>query len=138
MVAASTVTEHLDSQAGSMGIQLNAAIVVRSSMPDYWVLNVGDGARLDGKAPSALKDNFGQEVNLRKIQAEARAKRAAVQASKVALPVVGKTIKGEEVRVESGQGGDVGGPPVMKNKSRVGGKFSKLKSAGTAFHGGLN
>eukprot|EP00804_Cyclotella_cryptica_P024492 CCRYP_017543-RA/>CCRYP_017543-RA protein AED:0.25 eAED:0.25 QI:0/0/0/1/1/1/3/0/551 len=132
-VAASTVTEHLASQAGSTGVQPNAAIAVQSPTPDYWALNAGDGARLDGKAPSALKDKFGQEVDLRKIRAEAAARRAAEQAKNVALPVVGKTIKGEEVRVESGQGGDGGGPPVRKNKSRVGGKFSKL-SAGTAFH----
>ncbi|KAL3782925.1 hypothetical protein HJC23_004904 [Cyclotella cryptica] len=136
-VAASTVTEHLASQAGSTGVQPNAAIAVQSPTPDYWALNAGDGARLDGKAPSALKDKFGQEVDLRKIRAEAAARRAAEQAKNVALPVVGKTIKGEEVRVESGQGGDGGGPPVRKNKSRVGGKFSKL-SAGTAFHGGSN
>ncbi|KAL7518511.1 hypothetical protein ACHAWX_003333 [Stephanocyclus meneghinianus] len=135
--AAAAVTEHLASQAGSTGVQPNAAIAVQSPAPDYWALNAGDGARLDGKAPGALKDKFGQEVDLRKIRAEAAARRAAEQAKSVALPVVGKTIKGEEVRVESGQSGD-GGPPVRKNKSRVGGKFSKLKSAGTAFHGGSN
>ena len=132
------MTEHLASQAGSTGVQPNAAIAVQSPTPDYWALNAGDGARLDGKAPSALKDKFGQEVDLRKIQAKAGARRTAEQAKNVALPVVGKTIKGEEVRVESGQSGDGDGPPVRKNKSHVGGKFSKLKPAGTAFHGGSN
>ena len=83
--AASTVTEHLASQAGLTGVQPNAAIAVQSPTPDYWALNAGDGARLDGKAPSALKDKFGQEVYLRKIQAnKARARRAAEQAKNVA------------------------------------------------------
>lgn len=78
------MTEHLASQAGSTGVQPNAAIAVQSPKPDYWALNAGDGARLDGKAPSALKDKFGQEVDLRKIQAKARARRAAEQAKNVA------------------------------------------------------
>ena len=39
---------------------------------------------MDGKAPRALKDKFGQEVDLSKIQAKARARRAAEQAKNVA------------------------------------------------------
>ena len=78
--------EHLASQAGSTGEQPNAAIAVQSPTPDYWALNAGDGVRLDGKDPSALKDKFGQEVDLRKIRAEAAARREAEQAKNVALP----------------------------------------------------
>jgi hypothetical protein len=110
---------------------------MQSPTLDYWALNAGDGARLDGKAPTALKDKSGQEVDLRKIRAEAAARRAAEEAKNVALPVTGKTIKGEEVVVKAPTAGD-GGPPVRKNKSRVGGKFSKLKSGGAAFQGSSN
>jgi hypothetical protein len=109
---------------------------VQSPTPDKWALKAGDGARLDGKAPSALKDKFCQEVDLRKIWAEGGAWRAAEQAKNVALPVVGKTTKGEEVRVESGQGGDGGRLPMRKNKSGVGWQVFKVISAGMALHGG--
>lgn len=130
-------TEHLASATGATGVQPNAAIPMQSPTLDYWALNAGDGARLDGKAPTALKDKSGQEVDLRKIRAEAAARRAAEEAKNVALPVTGKTIKGEEVVVKAPTAGD-GGPPVRKNKSRVGGKFSKLKSGGAAFQGSSN
>ena len=132
-----TTTEHLAPQTGATGVQPNAAIAVQSPTINYWALNAGDGARLDGKAPAALKDKSGAEVDLRKIRAEAAARRAAEQAKNMALPTVGKTIKGEEVKVEAPVSSD-GGPPVRKNKSRVGGKYSKLKSGGSAFHGGSN
>jgi ubiquitin fusion degradation protein 1 len=136
-VTMQTNTEHLAPKTGATGVQPNAAIAVQSPTIDYWALNAGDGARLDGKAPTALKDKSGAEVDLRKIRAEAAAKRAAEQAKSLTLPSVGKTIKGEEVKVENPVNAD-GGPPVRKNKSRVGGKFSKLKSGGSAFHGGSN
>mmetsp|Transcript_17439 Transcript_17439/g.36585 ORF Transcript_17439/g.36585 Transcript_17439/m.36585 type:complete len:427 (-) Transcript_17439:270-1550(-) len=131
----------LASQAGATGVQRNAAIPVQSPGIDYWAVNAGDGARLDGKKPSVLKDKTGAEVDLRKLRAEAAARRAAEQAKAMAaLPTTGKTIKGEEVQVEDAAvGGLAGKVPVRKNKSRVGGKFSKLKSAGgVAFHGGSN
>lgn len=133
-----TTTEHLAPQTGATGVQPNAAIAVQSPTVDYWALNAGDGARLDGKTPTALKDKSGAEVDLRKIRAEAAARRAAEQAKNMALPAVGKTIKGEEVKVEAPAASGEGGPPVRKNKSRVGGKYSKLKSGGSAFHGGSN
>ena len=129
--------EHLASQTGATGVQPNAAIPIQSPTIDYWALSAGDGARLDGKTPTSLKDKTGAEVDLRKIRAEAAARRAAEQAKNISLPTVGKTIKGEEVKVETPMNGE-GGPPVRKNKSRVGGKFSKLKSSGAAFQGGSN
>lgn len=130
----------LASQTGTTGVQRNSAIGVQSPGIDYWALNAGGGARLDGKAPTPLKDKSGAVADLRKIRAEAAARRAAEQAkATAALPTTGKTIKGEEVKVENNPMAASGGPPVRKNKSRVGGKFSKLKtSGGSAFHGGSN
>mmetsp|Transcript_5006 Transcript_5006/g.9306 ORF Transcript_5006/g.9306 Transcript_5006/m.9306 type:complete len:416 (+) Transcript_5006:115-1362(+) len=131
----------LASQTGATGVQRNAAIGVQSPGIDYWALDAGGGARLDGKAPTPLKDKSGAEVDLRKIRAEAAARRAAEQAKLTAsLPTTGKTIKGEEVKVDNAAAASaVGKPPTRRNKSRVGGKYSKLKSSGgTAFHGGSN
>ena len=55
-----------------------------------------------------------------------------------ALPAAGQTIQGGAVQIEPAAKGEAG-PPTRKNKSRVGGKFSKLKaSGGTAFHGSSN
>ena len=142
--ASSTVqppADMLAEKTGATGVQRNAAIGVQSPGIDYWALDAGGGARLDGKAPTPLKDKSGAEVDLRKIRAEAAARRAAEQAkATAALPTTGKTIKGEEVKVDNTAGAAAAGTaPVRKNKSRVGGKFSKLKtSGGTAFHGGSN
>lgn len=135
--------EMLASQTGATGIQRNAAIPVESPAVEYWALNAGGGARLDGKAPTPLKDKSGIEVDLRALRAEAAARRAIEEARVTAtLPTVGKTIKGEEVVVDNDAAVAVaiagGRPPVKKNKSRVGGKFSKLKASSTAFHGGSN
>ncbi|KAL7554584.1 hypothetical protein ACHAWF_018067 [Thalassiosira exigua] len=134
----------LASQAGATGVQRNAAVGVQSPGADYWALAAGGGARLDGKAPAPLKDKSGAEVDVRKIRAEAAARRAAERAKATAsLPTTGKTIKGGEVEVKAENGataaGGGGGPPVRRNKSRTKGKYSKLKaSGGTAFHGGSN
>lgn len=140
--AARPPSELLAPQTGATGIQRNAAIGVQSPGIEYWALNAGGGSRLDGKAPTPLKDKTGAEVDLRKIRAEAAARRAAEQArATAALPTVGKTIRGEEVMVDNDAAATAiaGRAPVKKNKSRVGGKFSKLKaSGGAAFHGGSN
>lgn len=139
--AAQPPPDLLASQTGATGVQRNAAIGVQSPGIDYWALNAGGGARLDGKAPTPLKDKSGAEVDLRKIRAEAAARRAVEQAkATAALPTTGKTIKGEEVNVENNAAASAAGRPAQRrNKSRVGGKFSKLKnSGGTAFHGGSN
>lgn len=123
----------LAEKTGATGVQRNAAIGVQSPGIDYWALNAGGGARLDGKAPTPLKDKSGEEVDLRKIRAEAAARRASEQAKATAhLPTTGKTIKGEEIKVDLSS--SMGSAPVRRNKSRVGGKYSKLK-AGSAFHG---
>jgi len=129
-------------KTGATGIQRNAAIAIQSPKIDYWALSAGGGSRLDGKVPTPLKDKeTGEEVDVRKIRAEAAARRAAELARATAsLPSTGMTIKGEEVKVENGGGGGAassGGVPVRKNRSRVGGKFSRLKNA-TAFQGNSN
>ena len=122
----------LASQTGATGVQPNAAIGVQSPGVDYWALNAGGGARLDGKAATPLKDKSGAEVDVRKMRAEAAARRAAEQAKAMAaLPTTGKTIKGKEVNVENGEAaaGAAGRPPMRKNKSRTAGKYSKLKTS---------
>lgn len=132
-------SELLATRTGATGVQRNAAVGAQSPGVDYWALSAGGGARLDGKAPTPLKDKSGQEVDLRKIRAEAAARRAAAQAKATAsLPTTGKTIKGEEVKVGKDAAAVAGLPPVRKSKSRTGGKFSKLKSSGAAFQGGSN
>ena len=139
--SAQPVPEMLASQTGATGVQRNAAIAVQSPTIDYWAINAGGGSRLDGKAPTPLKDKAGEEVDVRKIRAEAAARRAAEQAkATAALPTTGKTIKGEEVKVDNNAANSAAGKvPVRKNRSRVGGKFSKLKnSGGVAFQGNSN
>lgn len=142
--ASSTVqppSELLAEKTGATGVQRNAAIGVQSPGVGYWALNAGGGARLDGKAPTPLKDKSGAEVDLRKIRAEAAARRAVEQAKVTAsLPTTGKTIKGEEVEVDNNAAAAAAGKaPTRKNRSRTAGKYSKLKNAGgTAFHGGSN
>mmetsp|Transcript_25577 Transcript_25577/g.46251 ORF Transcript_25577/g.46251 Transcript_25577/m.46251 type:complete len:442 (-) Transcript_25577:1443-2768(-) len=137
-------SEMLASQTGATGVQRNAAIGVSSPAVDYWALRAGSGlgARLDGKSPAPLRDKTGAAVDVRKIRAEAAARRAAERARGTAsLPTAGQTIKGEVVEVDNGAAAvAVSGSvlPTRKNKSRVGGKFSKLKGGGTAFHGGSN
>jgi ubiquitin fusion degradation protein 1 len=131
--------EMLAAQTGATGVQRNAAIAVQSPKIDYWALNAGGGSRLDGKAPTPLKDKAGEEVDVRKIRAEAAARRAAELAkATAALPTTGMTIKGEEVRVDnSAAAAAAGQAPIRKNRSRVGGKFSKLKNTAT-FQGNSN
>ncbi len=129
-------------QTGATGVQRNAAIAIQSPKIDYWALSAGGGSRLDGKAPTPLKDkSTGEEVDVRKIRAEAAARRAAELAKATAsLPTTGMTIKGEEVKVDNAvvsSSAAAGRAPVRRNKSRVGGKFSKLKNA-TAFQGNSN
>lgn len=138
--AAQPAPEMLASQTGATGVQRNAAIAVQSPTIDYWALNAGGGSRLDGKAPTPLKDKAGEEVDVMKIRAEAAARRAAEQAKALAaLPNTGKTIKGEEVNVDNIVAiAAAGKAPVRKNRSRVGGKFSKLKNSGVAFQGNSN
>lgn len=99
---------------GSTGVQQNAAIPVQAPKVGYWAVNAGDGARLDGKQASSLKDKDGTEVDVAQLRADAAARRAA-QAAAATAPA-----------------------QVSKRKTRVGGKFSKLKKQNSAFQGSSN
>jgi len=124
----------LAERTGQTGVQRNAAIPVKAPQVDYWAVNAGDGARLDGKAPAVLKDKDGSEVDVRKLQAEAAAKRAeqtqAAASSSSSLSELAK--KPNEAESKSVTA------PVSKRKSRVGSKYSKLKGSSMAFQGSAN
>merc|ERR1712130_589032 len=70
---------------------------------DYWAVNAGDGARLDGKSPSSLKDRNGNEVDIRKLRAEAASRRAEAFAASVSAGTQkmkassGKNLLGEDI-----------------------------------------
>jgi len=119
------VTDMLAPKTGSTGVQPNAAIPIKAPTLDYWALNVGDGARLDGKKPVALKDKDGNDVDVRKIRAEAAAKR---------LEEANKKKKAESSLPSTGDESEQSRPKTRK--SRVGSKFSKRKGGGGfAFEG---
>jgi len=125
----------LAERTGQTGVQRNAAIPVKAPQVDYWAVNAGDGARLDGKAPAVLKDKDGSEVDVRKLRAEAAAKRAeqtqaAAASSSSSLSELAK--KPNEAESKSVTA------PVSKRKSRVGSKYSKLKGSSMAFQGSAN
>jgi len=131
-------TKLLADQTGSTGVQRNAAIPVQAPQLDYWAsLEVGDGARLDGKTPATLQDKDGNIVNVDKVREEQRLKRlAALEARQnAALKNVqggGMTVAGEKVEPPSPSSEVL---PPTKRKSRIGNKFSKLKASGKAFEG---
>lgn len=133
-------TSMLAEKTGATGVQRNAAIPEAAPQIDYWAVNVGDtGARLDGKKPAELKDAEGNVVDVRKLRAEAAAKRAEVAArasADSALNTAGKTVTGESVAAPEPSAA-IPVAPVRKTKSRVGSKFSRLKTTG-AFHGDAN
>jgi ubiquitin fusion degradation protein 1 len=130
-------TSMMADRAGTTGVQKNAAIPDEAPEIDYWAVNAGDGARLDGKA-AALKDKDGNEVDVRKLRAEAAARRAetlaASQASMGASS--GKTLTGEAAPEPQTPAGPVA--PVSKRKTKVGGKYSRLQQSGVPFKGSAN
>jgi len=138
----------LAEQTGSTGVQRNAAIPVQAPQIKYWALEAGDGARLDGKVPSTqLKDKDGNVIDVERVRQMEREKRlAALEAQQAAATAAfqgGRTVSGEPIRTSTAEsstssltGGQV--PPtqtVSKRKSRIKGKFSKLKSSSKAFEG---
>ena len=106
----------LADKIGATGIQRNAAIPVQAPKVDYWAIQAGDGARLDGKQPAVLKDKDGTELDIATIRADAAAKRAAEAAAAAANAEAAPS----------------------KRKSKVGGKYSKLKPKAAAFQGSAN
>ncbi|KAG7361670.1 ubiquitin fusion degradation protein UFD1 [Nitzschia inconspicua] len=135
-------TSMLAERAGTTGVQMNAAIPQAAPKVDYWAVNAGDGARLDGKTPSVLKDKDGNEVDIRKLRAEAAARRAeaAAAASSKLLTSTGKNLQGEVVPPDeaAAQRAAASGAPVSKRKTKVGSKYSRIKQSGAAFQGSAN
>lgn len=125
-------------ETGQTGVQRNAAIPEEAPAVGYWAVAAGDGARLDGKAAPALKDATGQELDIRQLRAEAAAKRAAAAAmvGSESLKGSGKMLNGKEPDASAVVAAPVA--PVSKRKSRVGSKYSKLKSSTTTFRGSAN
>jgi len=133
-------------QTGGTGVQRNAAIAVKAPKVDYWAVSAGDGARLDGKKPSILKDSQGNEVDVRKLRAEAAARRLeAKKGDKVSsMPSGGKMVNGKVVEhiddsSDATSEAKKAGAAKTGRKSRIGSKYSKLKqSGGFAFQGSAN
>lgn len=138
-------TAMLAERAGGTGVQKNAAIPQIAPKVDYWAVNAGDGARLDGKSPSSLKDKDGNEVDIRKLRAEAAARRAETLAASASIGTqkmnasCGKNLLGEEVSadVEAVQRASAAVAPASKRKTKVGSKYSRLKK-NTVFKGSAN
>lgn len=119
---------------GQTGVQKNAAIAVKAPKVDYWAINAGDGARLDGKKPTSLKDKEGNEIDIRKVRAEAAARRLAATSTASNMPSAGTTLDGKAAPI-------VDEKPKKKSsrKSRVGSKYSSLRQGGGfAFEGSSN
>jgi ubiquitin fusion degradation protein 1 len=129
--------EMLAQETGQTGVQPNAAIPVKAPNVDYWAINAGDGARLDGKAPAALKDKDGSEVDVRKLRAEAAARRAQQAQQQQQQQSSSSSFK-EFAKQESAEKETNTTAPVSKRKSRVGSKYSRLKGSSKAFQGSAN
>jgi ubiquitin fusion degradation protein 1 len=145
-------TAMMAERAGGTGVQLNAATLPQAA-PEagYWAVQAGDGARLDGKAAPALRDSSGQELDVRKLRAEAAARRAeaaaaaAAAASSLSATTGGKTLSGKPAEANGALQDGSAAPaaaaaasaPVSKRKT-LGGKYSRLKQSGAAFHGSAN
>lgn len=140
--AAAGASAMMAEKTGATGVQRNAAIPEAAPQIDYWAVNVGDGAgaRLDGKTPAELKDSEGNVVDVRKLRAEAAARRAEAAAMATAGSALnntaGKNLSGEVVAAAAAPA--KAAAPVSKRKTKVGGKFSRLKQSGVAFQGSAN
>lgn len=105
----------LAESVGATGVQPNGAVVKAAPTNTYWAV-AGGGSRLDGKAPSPLKDSAGNVQDARELRLAAAAARDAKN-------------KSDSVQQAS----------EVKRKSKIGNKFSKRKVGGaTAFQGGGN
>jgi len=113
------------SQTGATGVQLNAASIQstnKAATVDYWAVHAGGGARLDGKAATPLKDQHGNEVDVRELRALAAAKRA-------------EEIKQAAAKSSSSNNNSTGQQQSRVRQSRVKGKYSKRKNGVGSFHG---
>jgi ubiquitin fusion degradation protein 1 len=133
-------TSMLAERTGTTGVQMNAAIPQAAPQVDYWAINAGDGARLDGKTPTILKDKDGNEVDVRKLRTEAAARRAeaAAVASSKLMASTGKNLHGEEIPPDAAVVQSATAVPTSKRKTKIGSKYSRLKQSGVAFQGSAN
>lgn len=137
-------TSVMAARVGGTGVQKNAAVPVLAPQVDYWAMSAGDGARLDGKSPTALKDKEGNIVDVRKVRAEAAAKRlAALEAeTNKKFPAMNntKTLAGDNTNYngtsnENNNSDNSSLAVVKPRKSRIGSKYSKRKGSSMAFGG---
>lgn len=137
-------TTMMADRIGGTGVQLNAATLPQAAPTvDYWAVQAGDGARLDGKAAPVLKDASGQEVDVRRLRAEAAAKRAEALAAanaSASSSSSGQTLNGKPAvdgESKAAAATPASSGPVSKRKT-LGGKYSRLKQSGVAFQGSAN
>jgi ubiquitin fusion degradation protein 1 len=130
-------SDMLADRTGQTGVQRNAAIPLVAPPIDYWAIAAGDGARLDGKTATPLKDTSGREINISQLRAEAAAARAAATAANIngATTSSGLLLNGAQPATMTAEPAV---PAVKQRVSRVGNKFSRLKASGTAFQGNAN
>lgn len=122
--------ELLAARTGGTGVQRNAAIPEAAPKVDYWAVDAGDGHRLDGKAPTPLKDATGQEIDIRKLRAEAAARRMEQASAMSASPSASTPSEASPMAAQAPS------PAPISKRKKLGGKYSKLKqSAGVAFQG---
>lgn len=132
----SSKPDMLADRVGATGVQLNAAIPEEAPSVDYWAVAAGDGSRLDGKTPATLKDASGEEVDVRRLRAEAAARRAEAAATRLQTTAPGIALNGKMNEDASASMAPPAAPKVRK--SRVGSKYSRLKNSGAAFQGSAN
>ena len=128
-----TLPSMLAEKVGATGVQKNAAIPMVAPAADYWAVQAGDGARLDGKAPAPLVDATGQTLDVRALRAEAAARRAAALSSSSSSSLTTSATMAESSAAAAGAAAPA--PVVSKRKPLVGGKYSRLKQSGVAFQG---
>lgn len=132
---ASPKTELLAERTGQTGVQRNAAIPEAAPTIDYWAVQAGDGARLDGKEATPLKDAKGEEIDVRRLRAEAASRRAEQAAAASTMTASsGQTLTGKPVEAVASAAPVA---PISKRK-KIGTKFSRLKQSGVAFQGSAN
>ena len=134
-------SEMLAERSGQTGVQQNAAIPSEAPTVDYWAVNAGEGARLDGKAAAELKDEQGNVVDIRALRTQALERRAKQQAAEINSSLTtteGKVLGTGEAAAPVAASAQAEPPVVSKRKSRVGSKYSRLKQSGVAFQGSAN
>ena len=66
---------------------------------DFWEIDAGNGARLEGKPPIFLKEKEGKQINARKLRADVAAKRGTEKA--LVFPLVEDMSKPIETKQRS-------------------------------------